>query len=72
MEKLDSFTEKLGNVKLIKIDVEGVEFKVLSGAAALIKAAMPIILRGQSLTEIENGTSQCIELLKGYGIKNLL
>ncbi len=72
MEKLDSFTEKLGNVKLIKIDVEGAEFKVLSGAAALIKAAMPIILLEQSLTEIENGTSQCIELLKEYGYKKFL
>ncbi len=44
VDKLDNFTEKLNNVKLIKIDVEGAEFDVLSGAIETINKFRPYLI----------------------------
>lgn len=44
MITLDSLMDKIGNVKLIKVDVEGSEPLVFYGARKLIKRDMPIII----------------------------
>jgi FkbM family methyltransferase len=67
--ELDSF-EKYDNVKLLKIDVEGHEYKALSGARKLIKEQMPIILFEQHISDFENGHSPVVSLLKEIGYKD--
>ena len=56
-------------IKLIKIDVEGHEYKVLKGGEKTIMSAMPIIIFEQSATEFCNGSSPSIDLLKSFGYK---
>lgn len=66
---LDSLhiADKIG---FIKIDVEGHEYKVLSGARETILANKPIIVFEQHKNEIVNGSSKVIELLRSYGYQN--
>ncbi|HUA81746.1 MAG TPA: FkbM family methyltransferase [Dyella sp.] len=66
---LDSFSE-LENVKLLKIDVEGHEHKVLSGAKTFIRKHKPIILFEQHIDDFENGESKILSLLKELGYKD--
>ena len=43
MQKLDNFVNKIDRLKLLKIDVEGMEIGVLKGAKELVKKFKPII-----------------------------
>lgn len=43
MQKLDNFVDKINRLKLLKIDVEGMEIGVLKGAKELVKKFKPII-----------------------------
>lgn len=67
--KLDTFCE-FENVKLLKIDVEGHEYKALSGAKKIIQEHKPIILFEQHVDDFKNGESQVLSLLKGFGYRN--
>jgi len=49
--KIDSFLNKFHNVKLIKIDVEGMEHKVILGAVNTISEHKPVIAFEQHLSE---------------------
>ena len=42
-QKLDNFLNKLNRLKLLKIDVEGMEISVIKGASELIKKFRPMI-----------------------------
>lgn len=66
---LDNLLEDLDNIKLLKIDVEGHEYKALSGAKNLIKRNKPIILFEQQKEEIKDNSSPTIDLLRGLGYK---
>jgi FkbM family methyltransferase len=67
--ELDSF-EKFDNVKLLKIDVEGHEYKALWGAKHLIKEHMPIVLFEQHLSDFDEGRSPVVLLLQQLGYKD--
>jgi len=66
---LDNFLEDLDNIKLLKIDVEGHEYKALSGAKNLIKRNKPIILFEQQKQEFKDNSSPTIDLLRDLGYK---
>jgi FkbM family methyltransferase len=66
---LDSFADRLGDVSLIKIDVEGHELHVLEGAEQTIRRHKPMLLFEQLVADFTNGTSPCIELLKSHGYR---
>jgi FkbM family methyltransferase len=63
---LDSF-DKFNNVKLLKIDIEGHEYKALTGAKNLIKEQMPIILFEQHVSDFTNGKSPVVSLIQEMG-----
>jgi FkbM family methyltransferase len=67
--KLDTFSE-FENVKLLKIDVEGHEYKALSGARKIIQEHQPIILFEQHADDFINGESQVLALLRELGYKD--
>ncbi|GLQ94395.1 FkbM family methyltransferase [Dyella acidisoli] len=67
--KLDEFCE-FENIKLLKIDVEGHEYKALLGARKIIQAHKPIILFEQHIDDFINGESKVLSLLKEFGYKN--
>jgi FkbM family methyltransferase len=56
-------------IVLIKIDVEGHEAEVLKGAKKVILGNKPTILFEQQVEEINDGTSETFEILKGYGYR---
>jgi FkbM family methyltransferase len=60
------FSEK---ITLIKIDVEGHEISVLRGGENLIRRCKPVIIFEQQDFEINSGTSNSIEFLKGIGYR---
>ncbi|GLQ90825.1 hypothetical protein GCM10007898_44010 [Dyella flagellata] len=67
--KLDDFCE-FENVKLLKIDVEGHEYKALSGAKKIIQEHRPIILFEQHIDDFINGESPVLSFLKEVGYEN--
>jgi len=67
---LDSMLPDVGNVKLIKIDVEGHEHQTIIGSRALIRAHRPIILFEQHAGDFTDGKSPVISLLQELGYKN--
>lgn len=69
LTKLDTFSE-FENVKLLKIDVEGHEYKALSGARSIIQEHRPIILFEQHADDFINGESQVLSLLREMGYKD--
>ncbi|SVC57291.1 uncharacterized protein METZ01_LOCUS310145, partial [marine metagenome] len=69
VKALDKVLPEIEKVGLIKIDVEGYEFKVLQGAEKTIRNNMPIILFEQHEYDFTNSTSPSIEFLKKVGYK---
>lgn len=65
LETLDSFNLK--KVGLIKIDVEGHEYKALLGAKTTISQNQPIILFEQHLNDFVGNSSPVVELIKSFG-----
>jgi FkbM family methyltransferase len=66
--KLDSISNNFENIKLIKIDVEGMELNVLKGAIETIKINYPIIAFEQNLAEFNDGEeSPSINFLRNLG-----
>jgi FkbM family methyltransferase len=64
---LDEATRGLGDIKLIKVDVEGHDFAALVGAKDTIGTHKPIILFEQLAEDAAAGESVSIKLLKTYG-----
>jgi hypothetical protein len=62
--KLDD--EKLSNVDLIKIDVQGWEYEVLDGAIELIKRDQPWVI-----FEVNEDIDKCCELMESLGYETL-
>jgi FkbM family methyltransferase len=69
LERLDDVPELVDKpIGLIKIDVEGHEYDLISGAKATILKNLPLILFEQHPLDFEiNGKSPVIELLKSLG-----
>jgi len=67
LDKSASFEDR---VYLLKLDVEGHELEVLKGAKNTIETHQPIIIFEQLSSEFNNGSSECIEILKKYGYEN--
>ncbi|RDS79690.1 FkbM family methyltransferase [Dyella monticola] len=67
--RLDTFGE-FENVRLLKIDVEGHEYKALSGAKKVIQQHKPIILFEHHIDDFKNGISPVLSLLKEFGYKD--
>jgi FkbM family methyltransferase len=73
--KLDSQIKRLGDVSLIKIDVEGHEYEAISGAIKVISNNRPVILFEQHNNEFTvldktlNKSTRTIELLKSLNYK---
>ena len=64
---LDNLTPKLGEVGLIKIDVEGHEKSILDGAKVFLKTNKPMILMELLSEQITNKQSECVNLLIELG-----
>ena len=69
VKTLDKILPDLENVKLIKIDVEGMEDRVLLGAKETIIRNMPIIAFEQNLSDFDNPTNETksIKILRDLG-----
>lgn len=70
VKALDSIIDQAENVRLIKIDVEGHEEKVLIGAEQTIRKNRPIILFEQHREDFRDGSTASLALLKSYGYVN--
>jgi len=64
---LDSMQGILENLQFMKIDVEGFEYSVLSGANQMIRSFKPVIAFEQWPTDFVNSNSQAINLLREMG-----
>lgn len=69
---LDEFCEKNSEPlpNLIKIDVEGAEFKVLQGAAGVIKKSKPVIILATHDYHVPGVKNDCIAFLSELGYKH--
>ena len=65
--RLDGIVGLGGDIKLVKIDVEGHEPAVLRGAEALLRRHQPIVLFELGPAEFAHGVPPSINILKGYG-----
>ncbi|MEX2484640.1 MAG: FkbM family methyltransferase [Brumimicrobium sp.] len=79
VEKLDHWSDKnqVENIDLIKIDIEGFEYKALMGGEGLIRKNMPILfieLDDNNLKNVGDSALGLVKLLEnwGYSIKNSL
>lgn len=79
VEKLDDWSEKnqIVDVDLIKIDIEGFEYKALMGGEELIRKNLPILfieLDDNNLKIVGDSAQGLVKLLEdwGYSIKNSL
>jgi FkbM family methyltransferase len=79
VEKLDDWSKKnqVVDIDLIKIDVEGFEYKALMGGEYLIRKNMPILfieLDDNNLKNVGDSAQGLVKLLEdwGYSIKNSL
>jgi hypothetical protein len=71
LEKLD-IIKTLNNISLIKIDLDGLELRVILGAENLIKQDKPIILFESIISSSENRGSNVRDILKKFGYKDFL
>lgn len=67
LKSLDAMIADDQDIKLIKIDVEGHEFKALSGAEHVIRKNRPVILFEQHPHDFAEGRSNVIDLLRTFG-----
>jgi hypothetical protein len=72
LQTLDAFSLEHGQfddapIKLLKIDIEGHEYKALRGAEQVIRKHRPVILFEQHPHDFESGRSRVIDLLRSYG-----
>lgn len=69
--RLDDLEIDFGNLKIIKIDVEGMEVSVLKGGLETIKQAMPIIILEQQIDDFSKDKSgtESTRLLASLGYK---
>ena len=67
--RIDSFLNSFNNIRLMKIDVEGMEFEVISGTVKTIRTHKPIIAFEQFLTEFKAPAKETksIDLLRSLG-----
>ena len=70
VKALDSNIDENETVRLIKIDVEGHEEKVLIGAEQTIRRNRPVILFEQHKEDFRDGSTASLDLLKSYGYVN--
>lgn len=66
-DTLDNLSPQLGEIGLIKIDVEGHEKSVLDGGRVLLENNKPMILMELLSEQISNKRSECINLLIDLG-----
>ncbi len=64
---LDSFFNLFKNIRLIKYDVEGLEYEAILGSKKVIEATNPIVLFEQHKEDFVNGESKVISLLRSLG-----
>tara|TARA_Y100000591_G_scaffold332888_1_gene372126 strand:- start:1656 stop:2567 length:912 start_codon:yes stop_codon:yes gene_type:complete len=66
LKRLDDFVikEKINNIKFIKIDVEGYEYKVLQGVEKLLKNEKPVVAFEQFPIDFIDQSSKSINFLK--------
>jgi FkbM family methyltransferase len=69
LRRLDGVEGIEGDIKLIKIDVEGHEPAVLRGAEGLIRRHQPIVVFELGPQEFAQGAPPAIVILKGYGYR---
>ena len=67
LRTLDSLIPDDEDIKLIKLDIEGHEFKALTGAKHVICRNRPVILFEQHPHDFRDGHSRVIDLLRSYG-----
>lgn len=67
LRTLDSCVGPTEDIGLIKIDVEDHEREVLLGARETIARCRPVIVFEQHFAGVKGGTSEVVELLRGYG-----
>ena len=68
-KKIDNIVKKTEKINLIKIDVEGHEFKVIKGATKIIKKNKPLVLFEHHTGNFKSYVSPTINLLKKMGYK---
>lgn len=67
VERLDDLAPGLGDIALIKIDVEGFEAPVVRGALQTLEQHRPVIVFEQNVDAFANGRSETAELLQQIG-----
>lgn len=69
IERLDGLQSKFGDIKFMKIDVEGFEANVLRGAESTINKYQPVIVLEQQHSEFSGNTSESISFLMKLGYR---
>lgn len=67
IRRLDDLDLDLSRTNFLKIDVEGFEAKVITGALQLIDARRPLIVMEQHESEFSNTSTESIRLLQAIG-----
>ncbi|MGQ7848367.1 FkbM family methyltransferase [Granulosicoccus sp. 3-233] len=69
IETLDRATADIDCIEMIKIDVEGFEINVLTGASGLIARHQPIIVFEQHAGEFHDGSTESLRFLSDRGYR---
>lgn len=67
---IDSILQKLPKIRLLKIDIEGAEFKAISGMKSFIQRDRPTIIiefTDQFLQQMDSSSSDLFQLLENHG-----
>jgi FkbM family methyltransferase len=67
LKPLDAVRDEFGDVALMKIDVEGMEMRVLKGATAFFESSRPLIFFEILETDFIDGNCKSVEFLKDLG-----